>query len=91
MGLPPELRSQALGETGLMMYTQEDWAGRRQDVDIAPVWNDHNLGSPAAIVNTEAALRAGFGYIGNMAQHNYGYPLWDDDASRWRGPSKPWG
>ena len=82
MGLPPDLRSEALEETGLMMYSQEDWDGASEDVDIAPIWNDHNLGSPAAIVNTEAALRAGFGYIGNMAQHNYGYPLWDDDAEQ---------
>jgi methylmalonyl-CoA mutase cobalamin-binding subunit len=82
MGLPPELRSQALEETGIMMYSQQDWDGASEDVDIAPVWNDHNLGSPGAIVNTEAALRAGFGYIGNVAQHNYGYPLWDDDAEQ---------
>jgi methylmalonyl-CoA mutase cobalamin-binding subunit len=82
MGLPPELRSQALEETGIMMYTPDDWVGACEDVDIAPVWNDHNLGSPAAIVNTEAALRAGFGYIGNMAQHNYSYPLWDNDAEQ---------
>jgi methylmalonyl-CoA mutase cobalamin-binding subunit len=82
MGLPPGLRERALGETGLMMYTPEDWAGAGQDVDIAPIWNDHNLGSPAAVINTEAALRAGFGYVGNMAQHNYGYPLWDDDVAQ---------
>jgi methylmalonyl-CoA mutase cobalamin-binding subunit len=82
MGLPPELRFQALEETGIMMYSQDDWNGASMDVDIAPIWNDHNLGSPAAIVNTEAALRAGFGYIGSMAQHNYGYPLWDDDVEQ---------
>ncbi|HUZ36016.1 MAG TPA: cobalamin-dependent protein [Streptosporangiaceae bacterium] len=82
MGLPPDLRERALAETGLMMYTPQDWAGAGQDVDIAPIWNDHNLGSPAAVVNTEAALSAGFGYVGNMAQHNYGYPLWDDDVTQ---------
>jgi methylmalonyl-CoA mutase cobalamin-binding subunit len=82
MGLPPGPRERALAETGLMMYTPQDWAGAGQDVDIAPIWNDHNLGSPAAVINTEAALRAGFGYVGNMAQHNYGYPLWDDDIEQ---------
>ncbi len=82
MGLPPELRAEALEETGIMMYSQDDWNGASMDVDIAPIWNDHNLGSPAAIVNTEAALRAGFGYIGSMAQHNYGYPLWEDDVEQ---------
>jgi methylmalonyl-CoA mutase cobalamin-binding subunit len=82
MGLPPEMRYQALEETGIMMYSQDDWNGVSMDVDIAPIWNDHNLGSPAAIVNTDAALRAGFGYIGGMAQHNYSYPLWDDDVEQ---------
>jgi methylmalonyl-CoA mutase cobalamin-binding subunit len=82
MGLPPELRREALEETGIMMYGQDDWNGAAQDVDVSPIWNDHNLGSPGAIVNTESLLRAGFDYIGNMAQHNYGYPGWDDDVEQ---------
>ncbi len=81
MGLPPGLREQALAETGIMMYTEEDWNGAARDTPVMPVWNDHNVGSPAATVNTEALLRAGFGYIGSLAQHQYGYPLWDDDAA----------
>lgn len=56
--------------------------GASQDTDVQPVWNDHNVGCPAAVVNTSAAMAAGFGYIGNMAQHNYGYPLWDDDVTQ---------
>jgi methylmalonyl-CoA mutase cobalamin-binding domain/chain len=82
MGLTPDLREQALEETGLMMYTEEDWLGATQDTEVSPIWNDHNVGCPAAIVNTSAAIAAGFGYIGNMAQHNYGYPLWDDDVQQ---------
>lgn len=82
MGLPPGLREQALAETGIMMYTEEDWNGAARDTPVMPVWNDHNVGSPAATVNTEALLRAGFGYIGSLAQHQYGYPLWDDDAAQ---------
>ena len=82
MGLPPGLREQALAETGIMMYTEADWVGAAQDTPVQPVWNDHNVGSPAATINTEALLRAGFGYIGSLAQHQYGYPLWDDDAEQ---------
>jgi methylmalonyl-CoA mutase cobalamin-binding subunit len=82
MGLPPELRSSGLEETGIMLYTQEDWNGAAQDLNLAPIINDHNLGSPAAIHNTTAALTAGFGYVGSMAQHNYGYALWDDDVEQ---------
>ncbi len=82
MGLPPGLREQALAETGIMMYDDADWVGAAQDTPVQPVWNDHNVGSPAAVINTEALLRAGFGYIGSLAQHQYGYPLWDDDAEQ---------
>ena len=82
MGLPPGLREKALAETGIMMYSEADWVGAARDTTVMPVWNDHNVGSPAATINTESALRAGFGYIGSLAQHQYGYPLWDDDAAQ---------
>jgi methylmalonyl-CoA mutase cobalamin-binding subunit len=82
MGLPPGLREQALAETGIMMYDDADWEGAARDTEVMPVWNDHNVGSPAAQINTEALLRAGFGYIGSLAQHQYGYPLWEDDAGQ---------
>ncbi len=82
MGLPPGLREQALAETGIMMYDEADWVGAARDTPVMPVWNDHNVGSPAAVINTEALLRAGFGYIGSLAQHQYGYPLWDDDVEQ---------
>jgi methylmalonyl-CoA mutase cobalamin-binding subunit len=82
MGLPPGLREEAIAETGIMMYGDADWQGAARDTEVQPIWNDHNVGSPAAPMNTEAALRAGFGYIGNLAQFQYGYPLWDDDAEQ---------
>ena len=85
MGLPPDLRDQALAETGIMMYSESDWIGAAQDTPVMPIWNDHNVGSPAATVNTEELLKAGFGYIGSLAQHQYGYPLWDDDVSQMTG------
>ncbi len=82
MGLPPGLREKALAETGIMLYGSEDWEGAAQDTPVMPIYNDHGVGSPAAVVNTELALRAGFGYIGSLAQHQYGYPLWDDDVAQ---------
>lgn len=82
MGLPPGLREKALAETGIMMYSEADWKGAAVDTPVMPIWNDHNVGSPAAVVNTEALIRAGFGYIGSMAQFQYGYPLWSDDVEQ---------
>ncbi|MBS1676541.1 MAG: cobalamin-dependent protein [Actinobacteria bacterium] len=85
MGLPPGLREEALAETGIMMYGEEDWVGAARDTPVMPVWNDHGVGSPAATTNVEALLRAGFGYIGSLAQFQYGYPLWDDDVRQMTG------
>ena len=84
MGLPDELRARAHEETGLMMYAASDWRGAGRDVDVQAVWNDHNIWSPNAIANTAASIEAGIGYIGNLAQQNYGYPLWDDDVEQVR-------
>ena len=84
MGLPSELRSQALEETGIMMYDQSDWNGAAQDLDMSVVVADHNLGAPAAIENTTAMLTAGFDYIGNVVEHNYSYDLWRDDVEQIR-------
>lgn len=85
MGIPPELRDRALAETGIMMYGEKDWVGAARDTATMPIWNDHGVGSPAAMVNVEALLRAGFGYIGSLAQFQYGYPLWDDDVAQMTG------
>jgi methylmalonyl-CoA mutase cobalamin-binding subunit len=84
MGLPSELRPLALEETGIMMYGQEDWNGAAQDLDVSVVMNDHSLGTPSSIENTTAMLTAGFDYIGNVSQHNYGYDLWSDDVEQIR-------
>jgi methylmalonyl-CoA mutase cobalamin-binding subunit len=83
MGLPPELREHAVAETGIMMDSDADWEGAARDTEVEPVWNDHGVATPAAVVNTEAALRAGFCYIGDFAEFNaYGYPGWYDDVEQ---------
>jgi methylmalonyl-CoA mutase cobalamin-binding subunit len=84
MGLPDDVRARAHEETGIMMYTREDWRGAARDVDVQPVWNDHNIWSPNAVANTAELIQAGFGYIGSLAQQNYGYPFWDDDVEQVR-------
>jgi methylmalonyl-CoA mutase cobalamin-binding subunit len=84
MGLPDDLRARAHEETGIMMYTAEDWRGAARDVDVQPVWNDHNIWSPNAVANTTELIQAGVGYIGSLAQQNYGYPMWDDDVEQLR-------
>jgi methylmalonyl-CoA mutase cobalamin-binding domain/chain len=83
MGLPPEMRDGAIAETGLMMYTDADWEGATRDTDVEPEWNDHGVATPGGLSTTEAAIRAGFGYIGDFAEFNrYSYPGWDDDAEQ---------
>jgi methylmalonyl-CoA mutase cobalamin-binding subunit len=82
MGLPPELRSTAVRETGLMFNDREEWLATGEDVSTQCQYADHNLFSPAAVLNTEAAMRAGISYIGNLSQISWEWPPWDDDVDR---------
>jgi methylmalonyl-CoA mutase cobalamin-binding subunit len=82
MGLPPELRSTAVRETGLMFHDQEQWLATAEDTPTQCQYADHNLFSPAALLNTAAAMRAGISYIGNLSQISWGWPPWDDDVQR---------
>jgi methylmalonyl-CoA mutase cobalamin-binding subunit len=85
MGLPPEARAAAIEETGIMFWAPSDWAGVGSDVDVQGILNDHAIGSPASVVNAEAAIEAGISYIGNLSQQNYGYPGWSDDVAQMAG------
>ena len=82
MGLMPEARASAIEETGIMFWTPEDWAGVGSEIELQGILNDHAVGSPASIVNAEAAIQAGISYIGNLSQQNYGYPGWSDDVAQ---------
>jgi methylmalonyl-CoA mutase cobalamin-binding subunit len=82
MGLPPEARKAAIEETGIMFWTNEDWAGVGSEIELQGILNDHAVGSPASVVNAAAAIEAGISYIGNLSQHSYGYPNWSDDVEQ---------
>jgi methylmalonyl-CoA mutase cobalamin-binding subunit len=82
MGLPPELRPSAVRETGLMFHEDEEWLATGRDVGTQCQYADHNLFSPAAVLNTEAAMKAGISYIGNLSQISWRWPPWDDDVAR---------
>jgi methylmalonyl-CoA mutase cobalamin-binding subunit len=82
MGLPPELRPTAVPETGLMFNDDAEWLATGRDVGTQCQYADHNLFSPAALLNTEAAMKAGISYIGNLSQISWGWPPWDDDVER---------
>jgi methylmalonyl-CoA mutase cobalamin-binding subunit len=82
MGLPPDARSSAIEETGIMFWTSEDWAGVGTEIDVQGILNDHAVGSPASAVNAAAAIEAGITYIGNLSQQSYGYPNWSDDVAQ---------
>ncbi len=82
MGLPPEMRAGALKETGLMFDNEAEWLATAKDVETQCQLSDHNLHSPAAVDNTEAAIKAGICYVGNFATFSYRYPEWPDDVSR---------
>ena len=82
MGQLPEARSAATEETGIMFWTPEDWAGIAREIEVQGIINDHAIGSPASVVNAEAAIAAGVSYVGNLAQQAYGYPGWTSDVEQ---------
>lgn len=82
MGLLPDARETAIEETGIMFWTEADWAGVGTEIDLQGILNDHTVGSPAAVVNAAAAIEAGISYIGNLSQQSYGYPNWSDDVEQ---------
>lgn len=82
MGLLPDARPAALEETGIMFWSESDWAGVGAEIDLQGVLWDHTVGSPASIENASAAISAGISYVGNLSQQNYGYPGWSDDVAQ---------
>jgi methylmalonyl-CoA mutase cobalamin-binding subunit len=82
MGLLPDAREAAIEETGIMFWTEEDWAGVGNEIELQGILNDHTVGSPASVVNAAAAIEAGITYIGNLSQQSYGYPNWSDDVEQ---------
>jgi methylmalonyl-CoA mutase cobalamin-binding subunit len=82
MGLLPGKRKEAFEETGIMFWTDDDWIGTGTEIELQGIINDHAVGSPASVVNAEAAIRAGISYIGNLSQQNYGYPAYSDDVQQ---------
>ena len=81
MAYPPEMRDSVLRETGPQLKSLEDWMEVGQVVPIQPHAGDFMIGFPAAMINTENALRAGITTIGNLSQYfAHDVPAWSDDV-----------
>lgn len=79
MGLPPELRDKAPRGTGPVLEKQEDWIAIAQAAPIQPHFGDFMIGSPASVLNTTMALKAGATTIGNLGQYfTFEYAQWTD-------------
>ncbi len=79
MGLPPELRSGAIKETGPMLTSDSEWLEVAQSIEIQPHMGDMMIGSPSSLDNTRRALESGVNYIGNLSQFAWKYPGWPGD------------
>ena len=83
MGLPPELRDKAPRGTGPVLAKQDDWDAIAQAAPIQPHFGDFVIGSPASVLNTTMALRAGATTIGNLGQYfTFEYAHWTDLITR---------
>lgn len=68
MGLPENLRQDAIAETGPMLSTAEEWQAVAKATPIIPHMGDFMIGFPASLENTIQALTAGVTTIGNLSQ-----------------------
>lgn len=81
MGYPPGMREGRSRGTGLVLRSDDDFRLVAEATDAAAHFGDFVIGMPAAVENTEAALRAGATSIGNLGQYfTFRLPDWDDDA-----------
>ena len=76
MGLPAEMRANAIKETGPLLANEDEWLEVAQAVDIQPHMGDMMIGSPASVDNAIHALKAGVNYIGNLSQFAWKYQGW---------------
>lgn len=81
MGYPPGQREGRNRGTGLVLRSDDDFRLVAEATDAAAHFGDFVIGMPAAVENTEAALKAGATSIGNLGQYfTFRLPDWDDDA-----------
>lgn len=82
MGYPKALREGMPKGTGLILDNEEDYAALTNSAPVAPHFGDFVMGTPAALENTVAALKAGSTAIGNIGQYfNFRMPHWNDDVT----------
>jgi len=80
MGFPREDRAKRPKGTGLILEQEDDFAALTAEAPVAPHFGDFVIGTPAALENTIAALRAGSTTIGNLGQYfTFRMPGWPDD------------
>lgn len=82
MGYPKALREGMPKGTGLILENDGDYAALTRSAPVAPHFGDFVMGTPAALENTVAALKAGSTAIGNIGQYfNFRMPHWNDDVT----------
>ena len=69
MGIPRDLRGDAMRGTGLILDRPEQFADLTSAAPVAPHFGDFVLGFPASVENTCAALAAGCTSVGNLGQY----------------------
>ena len=85
MGLPYKLRRDAPGETGPVLWDDDDWHQLGHCAEwIQPEVGDNIIGSPASVENTVAALQAGSTYVGCLSQFSWRWPYFDDEVQQLR-------
>jgi len=81
MGYPASIRAKMPQGTGLILNKSNEFIELTNAAPVAPHFGDFVIGTPAAVENTVAALKAGSTSIGNIGQYfTFRLPKWDDDV-----------
>ena len=85
MAVPRAARAGAQRGTGMILPSPEDFVRLANAAPVSAHFGDFVLGFPAAVENTQAALAAGAGAIGNLGQYfTFRVPGFDDDVAATR-------
>jgi methylmalonyl-CoA mutase cobalamin-binding subunit len=81
-GLPPAARAGVPRPTSFLMESGADYKALADAAPMQSTTFDHALGSPNSVANTTHWLQAGCTNVGNVSQHVWKYPGWNDEIAQ---------
>jgi len=84
IALPKEYRDKAPKTTSFVFESYQDYEDHVEAAPIENTFMDYVLASPNALETTINSVKAGAHFIGVFSQIVWGYPVYDDDMTRFQ-------